>query len=154
MFLAYSPSGPEPSLTDGPDVLGQEEQAQTSRGTSYRGDIWSASSRLSLFRPWFDYEPLSLSYIRPVIGYGPEMFKYTFPLETPLGGLLSQAHNFFIHHWVEQGCLGTICIHRPCSIRPGCRSGAGFPELAQLLRPPPVALGRIDSGPSSAAWLK
>ncbi len=106
VFLAYPPSGPDPALTDGPDLLGQEEQAQPSRGTSYRGDIWSASARLSLFRPWFEYEPLSLSYIRPVIGYGPEMFKYTFPLETPLGGLLSQAHNFFIHHWVEQGALG------------------------------------------------
>ena len=106
VFLAYPPSGPEPSATAGSELLSQEEQAQPSRGTSYRGDIWSASARLSLFRPWFDYEPLSLSFIRPVIGYGPEMFKYTFPLETPLGGLLSQAHNFFIHHWVEQGALG------------------------------------------------
>ena len=106
VFLAYPSSSPEQSPTDNPDLLGQEEQAQSSRGTSYRGDIWSASARLSLFRPWFGYEPLSLSYIRPVIGYGPEMFKYTFPLETSQGGLLSQAHNFFIHHWVEQGALG------------------------------------------------
>ena len=114
VFLAYPPSGPEPAQSQGPDQPGQEEQvsqvspAQPSRGTSFRGDIWAASARLSLFRPWFEYEPLSLSYIRPVIGYGPEMFKYTFPLETPLGGLLSQAHNFFIHHWVEQGALGLL----------------------------------------------
>jgi len=112
VFLANPPSGPEPTQLDSPDLSGQEEQlsqvsgAQPSRGTSHRGDIWSASSRLSMFRPWFEYEPLSLSYVRPIIGYGPEMFKYTFPLETPLGGLLSQAHNFFIHHWVEQGALG------------------------------------------------
>ncbi len=106
VFLAHTPSGAETAQGDSPDMLGQEEQAQPSRGTSYRGDIWSASARLSLFRPWFEYEPLSLSYIRPVVGYGPEMFKYTFPLETSLGGLLSQAHNFFIHHWVEQGALG------------------------------------------------
>ena len=112
VFLAYPPSGPEPTQLDSPDLPGQESQtsqvspAQPNRGTSYRGDIWSASARLSLYRPWFDYESLSFSYVRPIIGYGPEMFKYTFPLETPLGGLLSQAHNFFIHHWVEQGALG------------------------------------------------
>ena len=59
-------------------------------------------------RPWFEYEDLSLSFWRPLVGYGPEIFKYTFPLASPLGGLLSQAHNFFLHHWVEQGALGFL----------------------------------------------
>ena len=78
------------------------------RGLSYRTDIWSASWGLVVNRPWFEYENLSLSFLRPLIGYGPELFKYTFPLESPLGGLLSQAHNFFLHHAVEQGILGFI----------------------------------------------
>ena len=83
-------------------------EARPGRGLSYRTDIWDASFGLIINRPWFDYEDLSLSFIRPLVGYGPEMFKYTFPLESPLGGLLSQAHNFFIHHWVEQGILGFL----------------------------------------------
>ena len=78
----------------------------TERGLSYRTDIWGASWGLIINRPWFEYEELSYSFLRPLIGYGPEMFKYTFPLETRLGGLLSHAHNFFLHHWVEQGILG------------------------------------------------
>ena len=112
VFLAYPSSAQQPAQTDGAGLPDQEEQVsevspgQPSRGISYRGDIWSASAKISLFRPWFEYEDLSLRFMRPVIGYGPEMFKYTFPLETPLGGLLSQAHNFFIHHWLEQGALG------------------------------------------------
>ena len=80
----------------------------TARGVSYRTDIWDASLGLVARRPWFEYESLTLSPIRWVIGYGPELFKYTFPLESPLGGLLSHAHNFFLHHAVEQGILGLL----------------------------------------------
>ncbi len=115
LFLIFqlSPANP-PTPTETPSsgevlVEGQTPEAtpaQTGRGISYRTHIWSAALRLSLYRPWFDYEPLPLSFIRPITGYGPEMFKYTFPLETPSGGLLSHAHNFFLHHWVEQGILG------------------------------------------------
>ncbi len=82
------------------------ESASVARGLSYRTDIWKATIDLSIHRTWFEYEDLSLPFIRPLVGYGPEMFKYTFPLESPLGGLLSQAHNFFLHHWIEQGLLG------------------------------------------------
>ncbi len=76
------------------------------RGLSFRNDIWAASWRLVRDRPWFEYEELSYALVRPLVGYGPELFKYTFPLESPRGGLLSQAHNFFVHHFVEQGILG------------------------------------------------
>ena len=78
----------------------------TERGLSFRTEMWEASLLLTINRPWFEFEPLSMSYLRPLVGYGPELFKYTFPLESPLGGLLSHAHNFFLHHWVEQGILG------------------------------------------------
>ena len=82
------------------------QSAVTGRGLSYRTDIWEASWNLIINRTWFEYENLSLSFFRPLIGYGPELFKYTFPLESPLGGLLTHAHNYFIHHAVEQGILG------------------------------------------------
>ena len=111
--LTAAPDSPEPTEVDptpGFTATGTEEeivetepQAATGRGRSFRTDIWDASWGLIVSRPWFAYEDLKISYARPLIGYGPEMFKYTFPLESPLGGLLSQAHNFFIHHAVEQG---------------------------------------------------
>ena len=96
IFLTPSPS--DASIRD----------VTVGRGLSYRIDIWDASISLVANRTWFEYEDLWLSPIRPLIGYGPEMFKYTFPLETPIGGLLSHAHNFFLHHWVEQGVLGFL----------------------------------------------
>ena len=85
-----------------------ETAQRTGRGLSYRTDIWSASWGLIINRPWLGHEELTLSPVRPIIGYGPELFKYTFPLESPLGGLLSHAHNFWIHHFVEQGALGFL----------------------------------------------
>ena len=88
-----------------PAYFGYRTLAQ---GLSFHTDIWEASWNLILDRPWFEFEDLSISYLRPQVGYGPELFKYTFPLESPLGGLLSQAHNFFLHHWVEQGVLGVL----------------------------------------------
>ena len=88
------------------EQLATAESQITGRGLSFRTDIWEASTKLVINRPWFEYEGLSHRYLRPLVGYGPEMFKYTFPLESPLGGLLSHAHNFILHHFVEQGVLG------------------------------------------------
>ena len=82
--------------------------ASSERGVSFRTDIWSASVRLVFDRPWFGFEDLDYYFMPWVSGYGPEVFKYTFPLESPLGGLLSQAHNFFLHHALEQGALGFV----------------------------------------------
>ena len=98
---------PSPGGTGGEDASGAVQQP-TERGFSFRTDIWSGSLRLVKRRPWFEYEELTLSPVRGIVGYGPELFKYTLPLESPLGGLLSQSHNFFIHHWVEQGFLGFL----------------------------------------------
>lgn len=82
--------------------------ASSERGVSFRTDIWSASGELVFKRPWFGYDDLDYLFMPTLTGYGPELFKYTFPLASPLGGLLSQAHNFFLHHAVEQGILGFL----------------------------------------------
>ena len=106
-----TPGGGEESTAAAADIAEGPtpgEAQATGRGLSYRNNIWEASWGLIVNRPWFEYEDLSLSFVRPLIGYGPELFKYTFPLESPLGGLLSHSHNFWIHHFVEQGILGVL----------------------------------------------
>ena len=63
-------------------------------------------------RPWFEFESLSLPMLRPLIGYGPDLFKYTYLLERRPHGegrvLISNrfAHNYFLHKGVELGFLG------------------------------------------------
>ena len=114
--VAFTPSPSDKSVGDvdaSTVAVGQVEERLASikatavrGGVSYRTDIWEGALGLVVRRPWFAYENLSISFLRPLVGYGPELFKYTFPLESPLGGLLSQAHNFWVHHWVEQGLLG------------------------------------------------
>jgi tetratricopeptide (TPR) repeat protein len=65
-------------------------------------------------RPWFEFENLSLSFFRPLIGYGPDLFRYTYMLESPpIGGDLlpresAHAHNYFLHLGVENGFLGLL----------------------------------------------
>ena len=84
-----------------------------------RTTVWQTSWDLIQHRPWFDFDNLSLSWLRPVIGYGPDLFRYTYLLASPpqeqaIAGqpLLPEepdhAHNFFIHQSVEQGVLGLL----------------------------------------------
>jgi tetratricopeptide (TPR) repeat protein len=83
-------------------------------GLSGRIEIWQASARLIVGRPWFDFDRASIPLLRPLIGYGPDMFKYTYLLErSPRGPdrvLISErfAHNFLIHQTVELGILGLL----------------------------------------------
>ncbi len=95
------------------------------RFTSIKGDVlggflagrglhWKDSWQLIRERPWFEFDTLSLRWLRPVIGYGPDTFRYTYLLVTPpvADSLLliepDHAHNFLIHQTVEQGILGLM----------------------------------------------
>ena len=79
-----------------------------------RGTHWKVSWTLIKDRPWFEFDDLSLSWLRPVIGYGPDLFRYTYLLESPpdARGFTplepDHAHNFFIHQTVEQGYFGGL----------------------------------------------
>ena len=79
-----------------------------------RGTHWKVSWKLIKNRPWFEFDDLSLSWLRPLIGYGPDLFRYTYLLESPpeasdLRPLEpDHAHNFFIHQTVEQGVFGGL----------------------------------------------
>ena len=79
-----------------------------------RGTHWKVSWTLIKDRPWFEFDDLSLSWLRPLIGYGPDLFRYTYLLESPSESLSlrplepDHAHNFFIHQTVEQGLIGVL----------------------------------------------
>ena len=83
-------------------------------GISGRLDIWGNSWDLMVHRPWFGFEGLGISFLRPVIGYGPDLFRASYLLETPARPLdefvmePAHAHNYFVHHGVELGFLGIL----------------------------------------------
>jgi tetratricopeptide (TPR) repeat protein len=83
-------------------------------GFGGRGTHWKVSWELIKDRPWFEFDNLSLPWLRPLIGYGPDLFRYTYLLRSPpeANDLLplepDHAHNFFIHQAVEQGILGLL----------------------------------------------
>ena len=84
-----------------------------SGGLGGRVDVWRVSWRLMIDRPWFSFDTLSLSYLRPLIGYGPDFFRETYLLESPPGfrklpSEPAHAHNYFIHQGVELGFLGVV----------------------------------------------
>lgn len=79
---------------------------------------WKVSWELIKDRPWFEFDDLHLTSFRPFIGYGPDLFRYTYLLKSPaersgrgqepLPLEPDHAHNFFIHQTVEQGILGGV----------------------------------------------
>ena len=79
-----------------------------------RGTHWRVSWELITERPWFEFDNLQLSWLRPLIGYGPDLFRFTYLMRSPSEdvGLRplepDHAHNFFIHQTVEQGYLGGL----------------------------------------------
>jgi O-antigen ligase/Tfp pilus assembly protein PilF len=121
-FTSGAGSDPSsPTAGSGDSVVSAVE----SRFTSVRGEViggvlggrvthWKDSWQLIQHRPWFAFDDLSLPWLRPLIGYGPDLFRYTYLLVTPpmADSLLliepDHAHNYFIHQTVEQGILGLI----------------------------------------------
>jgi tetratricopeptide (TPR) repeat protein/O-antigen ligase len=82
-------------------------------GIAGRLEIWKGSWRLTTLHPWFPFDSLDLSSLRPLIGYGPDLFRTTYLLESPpryafLPSEPDHAHNFFLHQGVELGFLGLM----------------------------------------------
>ncbi len=83
-------------------------------GLQGRVEIWRDSWNLMVNRPWFEFDSLSLSFLRPLIGYGPDLFRYTYMVASPPRGgdqmprESVHAHNYFIHQGVEAGFLGLM----------------------------------------------
>ena len=47
---------------------------------------WKVSWILIRDHPWFEFDTLSLRWLRPLVGYGPDLFRYTYLLESPPEG--------------------------------------------------------------------
>ena len=83
-------------------------------GLGNRVEIWKGSWRLMTSHPWFDFDSLSISALRPLVGYGPDLFRATYLLESPPIGEdqrpfeMAHAHNYFVHQGVELGFLGLL----------------------------------------------
>ena len=78
-----------------------------------RVEIWEGSWRLMTNRPWFGFDSISLAPLRPLIGYGPDLFRSSYLLESPPGFRMlpsepANAHNYFVHQGVELGFVGVI----------------------------------------------
>jgi tetratricopeptide (TPR) repeat protein len=110
--------GPSPRQTSSTLAVQQRFASITSEvsagALSGRGRHWQDSWQLVRNRPWFEFDNSNLSWLRSIIGYGPDLFRYVYLLEsTPQGSNRlptepDHAHNFFIHQIVEQGLLGLV----------------------------------------------
>ncbi len=74
---------------------------------SNRGEIRAAPWRLIQDHQWLEYKELKLPWLRPVVGYGPDLLQYAFLLESSpirFAGKSSnqtQAHFFsFVQGWI------------------------------------------------------
>jgi tetratricopeptide (TPR) repeat protein len=100
-----------PGVTEEVTSIGIEV---TRGGLSGRVEIWRNTWDMVSHRRWFAFEDLNLSFLRPIVGYGPDLFRVTYLLESKLErmqllpGEPAQAHNFFIHLGFELGLLGLV----------------------------------------------
>ena len=52
-------------------------------GLSGRVELWQESWGLMTQHPWFEFDSLSFSFLRPLVGYGPDLFHATYLLVSP-----------------------------------------------------------------------
>ena len=76
-------------------------------GLGNRVNIWRTSGAMLTEEAWLPGEDLPLGPLRPIIGYGPDLYNYLFPLVgNENSGNQLHAHNHIIHEAVELGIVG------------------------------------------------
>ena len=86
-----------------------------SSGASNRVVMWETAGNAFVTVPWIDTEEfpeipdLKFKLLRPIVGYGPDMFPYAYPLmgeSSYTNEATSHGHNFVVHTALELGLLG------------------------------------------------
>lgn len=86
-------------------------------GLTNRQTIWTTAGEVFLTTPWVDTErfpeipDLGFRLLRPLVGYGPDMFGFAYPLAgetTYTVELATHGHNFIVHTALELGLLGVL----------------------------------------------
>ena len=119
MAIAFGLSAiPVASLVRGPTKLIERVGSvapQIAAGLSSRSIIWTTAADVYLGVPWVDTElypeipELGFAPLRRIVGYGPDMFGYAYPLageSTYTNELASHGHSFYVHTIIELGILG------------------------------------------------
>jgi O-antigen ligase len=103
-------SGEEGASSTATAVLEKQARVPVDPGNE-RLAIWAQTLDVIAERPGLGGERDPLDFLLPVVGYGPELFRYAFPagnsreLENTEGSA-SYAHNHLLHTWLELGVLG------------------------------------------------
>lgn len=78
-------------------------------GLGNRINIWKTSAAMITDDAWLPGEVLPLEPIRPIIGYGPDLYNYLFPfVGNEQSGNQLHAHNHIVHEAVEIGIVGML----------------------------------------------
>jgi len=79
--------------------------------------IWISTWEIIVSRAWFEDRVPPNKWLGITTGYGPDMFSFVFPLNSPLDKSESHlpieahnAHNLFLHQLLEQGVLGLLSL--------------------------------------------
>ena len=87
----------------------------TAAGFNNRQTIWTTAWDVYTTVPWVDTDEfptvpeLGVPWLRPLVGYGPDMFGYAYPLAGDTvytNELASHGHNFIVHTAIELGLIG------------------------------------------------
>lgn len=106
----------EQSVGEGTDDAGPvivEQEVVLERPGNERLLIWSQTLDVIANRPGLEQGRGTLAFLQPIFGYGPELFRYVFPLggngvlQNTRGGA-SYAHNLLLHSLLELGVLGLL----------------------------------------------
>ena len=72
-----------PAITEVTDRFSSIKEEVLSGFASGRSTHWRVSWELFRDHPWPEFDSLRLSWLRHLIGYGPDLFRYTYLLESP-----------------------------------------------------------------------
>lgn len=85
----------------------------TAQSIGGRGIIWQSVLNVVVDRPWSTYGSTQTFLVWSLLGYGPEMFAYAYPLGVSIdesGTIAQHAHNYPLHILIELGLIGLILV--------------------------------------------